>query len=160
MNIVLYNPEIPPNTGNIARTCAVTNTKLHLIKPLGFDIDEKSVRRAGLDYWNLLNIKVYENFSEFIKKTKPEKLVLVTTKANKYYSEMKYDEDHFLVFGSETKGLPQEIHDMYIDQRVKIPMISSDNARSLNLSNSVNIILYEALRQNEFRNLGEKNGNN
>ncbi|MGL4607213.1 MAG: tRNA (uridine(34)/cytosine(34)/5-carboxymethylaminomethyluridine(34)-2'-O)-methyltransferase TrmL [Eubacteriaceae bacterium] len=153
MNIVLYQPEIPQNTGNIARTCALTNTKLHLIKPLGFSLEEKHLKRAGLDYWDLLDLSLYNSFEEFICLNEGLKLYLLTTKAEKNYTEIEYDENAFLMFGKETAGIPKEIHDAYLENRFRIPMISHEKARSLNLANSVNIVLFESLRQNGFANL-------
>ncbi|MBI4856023.1 MAG: tRNA (uridine(34)/cytosine(34)/5-carboxymethylaminomethyluridine(34)-2'-O)-methyltransferase TrmL [Acetobacterium woodii] len=150
MNIVLYQPEIPQNTGNIARTCALTETNLHLIKPLGFSLDEKHLKRAGLDYWDLVNVKVYESFDEFIEKNPDIKLYILTTKADKFYHEIEYDPNAFLMFGKETAGIPEEIHQAYPDNRFRIPMRNHPKARSLNLSNAVNIVLFEALRQNDF----------
>lgn len=150
MNIVLYQPEIPQNTGNIARTCALTETNLHLIKPLGFSLDEKHLKRAGLDYWDLVNVNVYESFDEFIEKNPDIKLYILTTKADKFYHEIEYDPNAFLMFGKETAGIPEEIHQVYPDNRFRIPMRNHPKARSLNLSNAVNIVLFEALRQNDF----------
>ncbi|MBU4438627.1 MAG: tRNA (uridine(34)/cytosine(34)/5-carboxymethylaminomethyluridine(34)-2'-O)-methyltransferase TrmL [Acetobacterium sp.] len=150
MNIVLYQPEIPQNTGNIARTCALTETNLHLIKPLGFSLDEKHLKRAGLDYWDLVNVNVYESFDDFIEKNPDIKLYLLTTKADKFYHEIEYDPNAFLMFGKETAGIPEEIHQAYPDNRFRIPMRNHPKARSLNLSNAVNIVLFEALRQNDF----------
>lgn len=153
LNIVLYQPEIPPNTGNIARTCAITATKLHLIKPLGFSIDDKAVKRAGLDYWHLVNLEVHESLEDFLEKYPTDKMFFASTKAHKYYHQVEYTDDCFIIFGKETKGLPSLIHDNYKDQLIKIPMIQNEAARSLNLSNSANIILFEALRQLDFDGL-------
>lgn len=150
VNIVLFEPEIPPNTGNIARTCAATGTSLHLIKPLGFSIDDKHLKRAGLDYWDLLDLHIYENIDEFFEKNKGAKFYFATTKAKKYYSDMKYEEDCFIVFGKETAGLPKNVLEENRETCIKIPMVPNERARSLNLSNTVNIILYEALRQIGF----------
>ena len=152
-NIVLFNPEIPQNTGNIVRTCAVTNSKLHLIKPLGFSIRDKYWKRAGLDYWNEANISVYENFDEFLEKNDINNLYLLTTKGDKNYSSFDFCDNDYFMFGSETKGLPDFIHEKYKDTRLRIPMIPKENARCLNLSNSVCVILYEALRQTGFKNM-------
>lgn len=152
-NIVLYQPEIPQNTGNIARTCAITGAKLHLIKPLGFSIDEKHVKRAGLDYWEYLDLEVHESEIEFFEKYGDKKLYFATTKATNYYDELAFEEDCFIVFGRETSGLPAHIHEKYHDTRFKIPMKKDEHLRSLNLSNSVAIVLYEALRQNNFLGL-------
>lgn len=153
MNIVLFEPEIPQNTGNIARTCAATGSRLHLIKPLGFSIDEKAVKRAGLDYWDLLDITVYENAEEFFEKNRGVRLYFSSTKAEKNYTEFEFKENDFLVFGRETSGLPQWIMEKYRDSLMRIPMVDLEQARSLNLSNAVAIVLYESLRQNSFKNL-------
>ncbi len=150
MNIVLYQPEIPPNTGNIARTCAITKTKLHLIRPLGFNIDDKTVKRAGLDYWDLLELEVHDSLELFLEKYGDKNIFLSTTKADKYYDQVSYDEDSFIIFGRETSGLPDVLHEKYKEGRIKIPMQNIESARSLNLSNSVAIVLYEALRQLDF----------
>jgi len=147
INIVLYQPEIPPNTGNIARTCALTGIKLHLIKPLGFHIDDKSVKRAGLDYWHLLNLEVHESLDDFLLKYGNEEIYLSTTKANQYYTDVKYSENCFIIFGKETAGLPDNLHEKYKSNEIKIPMRTHKDVRSLNLSNSVAIIAYEAIRQ-------------
>ena len=153
INIVLVEPEIPPNTGNIARTCAATGVKLHLVKPLGFSLDEKQVRRAGLDYWDLLDLEVHESLEEFMEKYKGREMFFATTKAKKNYAEVNYSDDCFILFGKETKGLPKEIIEMNKDNNIRIPMRDIPEARSLNLSNSVNIIMYEALRQGGFKDL-------
>lgn len=153
INIVLYQPEIPPNTGNIARSCAITGAKLHLIKPLGFSIDDKHVKRAGLDYWHLLDLEVHESLEDFLNKYGDRELFFSSTKATQYYHEVSYSEDCFIVFGKETSGLPAEIHEQYGHRRIKIPMLQNEAARSLNLSNSAAIIMYEALRQLNFKGL-------
>lgn len=153
INVVLYQPEIPPNTGNIARTCAITGAKLHLIKPLGFSIDEKSVKRAGLDYWHLLDLEVHESLEAFLEKYGHEEIFLSTTKADQYYDDVTYTENCFIVFGRETSGLPPLMHEHYKNNRIKIPMRQNEAARSLNLSNSAAIIIYEALRQLDFPTL-------
>lgn len=152
-NIVLVEPEIPQNTGNIARTCAATGTKLHLVKPLGFSVNDKYLKRAGLDYWHLLDITYYENLDEFLNTHKGKRMFFSTTKAAKKYTDVEYQDGDFLVFGKETKGLPENLLKENLDYAVRIPMI--DGARSLNLSNSVAIVLYEALRQLDFANLKE-----
>lgn len=152
-NIVLYNPKIPENTGNIVRTCAVTGAMLHLIKPLGFSIDDKHLKRAGLDYWDKAKIKVYENFEEFEKENNTDKIYLITTKGDKLYSDFKYNNGDYFLFGSETGGLPDYIHKKHNKYRLRIPMIPKKSARCLNLSNSVCVILYEALRQVDFDHL-------
>ena len=158
LNIVLVEPEIPANTGNISRTCSVIDASLHLVHPLGFDISEKAVKRAGLDYWADLDIHEYQSFEE-VKNAYPEgKFYYCTTKAKNTYSRMEFptgDEDQiFLVFGKETKGLPEELLRENLESCIRIPM--KINKRSLNLSNSVAVIAYEVLRQNDFKNLEEK----
>lgn len=152
LNIVLVEPEIPHNTGNIARTCALTDSSLHLVRPLGFSVDDKHLKRAGLDYWDLVDIHYYDNFNELLEKYPDGNFYYATTKAAKNYSEFEYKDNIFFVFGKETKGLPKEILDKNKDKTIRIPM-RRDIARSLNLSNSVNIIIYEALRQLNFPNL-------
>ena len=153
-NIVLYNPQIPQNTGNIARTCAVTNSALHLIKPYGFNITEKNVKRAGLDYWDNVTIFEYNDFDEFIVSVnKDSQIFLITTQGDKKYSDVQFTDNDYFLFGSETTGFPQYIHQKYNNNRLRIPMLDIKAARCLNLSNSVNIVLYEALRQNEFLTL-------
>ena len=148
MNIVLHEPEIPANTGNIGRTCVATGTSLHLIKPLGFSLDEKHLRRAGMDYWRDLDLHVYENFQDFLDKNPGARIYMATTKAHQNYSDVSYEPDCFLMFGKESAGIPEEILVDYEDTCVRIPM--KENIRSLNLSNSVAVLLYEALRQNDF----------
>lgn len=144
LNIVLVEPEIPQNTGNIARTCAATGAKLHLVRPLGFSISEKAVKRAGLDYWDLVDISVYDNIHDFFEKTNGP-YYYFSTKAQHIHSDVKYPDGAYLLFGRETKGLPEELLHNNPDTTVRIPMI--DQARSLNLSNSVAIAVYETLRQ-------------
>jgi len=155
LNIVMVEPEIPQNTGNIARTCAATGTSLHLVKPLGFDISDKYLKRAGLDYWDKLDIQIHENLQEFLQKYPPEKntMYFATTKGKKCYSDVDYtkSEEIFLLFGKETKGLPEELLKTYIENAIRIPM--REHLRSLNLSNSVAIIAYEILRQGDFKDL-------
>ena len=151
MNIVLLEPEMPANTGNIGRTCVATGTKLHLIEPLGFRLNDKYIKRAGLDYWKDLDVSVYVNFEEFLERNKAAKLYMATTKALKTYAQIKYDADSFIMFGKESAGIPEEILMNYKDTSVRIPMM--EEMRSLNLSNSVSIILYEALRQNNFQGM-------
>lgn len=153
IEIVLYQPEIPPNTGNIARTCALTGTPLHLIRPLGFSIDEKSVKRAGLDYWHLLDLKVHDSLEDFLECCGHRKIYLSTTKAEEMYHDVSFEEDCLIIFGRETAGLPDDLHQRYPEGRFKIPMREHEDVRSLNLSNSVAIVLYEALRQNSFTQL-------
>ena len=148
LNIVLLEPEIPANTGNIGRTCVATGTRLHLIEPLGFRLDEKSIRRAGMDYWKDLDVVTYVNWQDFRGKNPDAKLYMATTKARHVYTEVSYEPDCYLVFGKESAGIPEEILKEHPDTSVRIPMIGE--TRSLNLSNSVAIVLYEALRQNGF----------
>ena len=157
LNIVLVEPEIPQNTGNIARTCAALGAKLHLVYPLGFSISEKQVKRAGLDYWDKLDIEEHINFKEFLEKYKPEEngMFFVTTKGKHVYSEPDYAiyEEVFLLFGKETKGLPEDVLQKYIDKTIRIPM--REGLRSLNLSNLVAIVAYDAERKCGFENLQE-----
>ena len=157
LNIVMVEPEIPQNTGNIARTCAATGAKLHLVHPLGFDISEKAVRRAGLDYWDKVEIEEHESFMKFLDKYKPENhnMFFATTKGKHVYSEPNYSkmEEVFLLFGKETKGLPEDILQKYINHTIRIPM--RPTLRSLNLSNSVAITVFEVLRQKNFEQLEE-----
>ncbi len=158
LNIVLVEPEIPSNTGNISRTCSVIGASLHLVHPLGFDIDEKAVRRAGLDYWGDLDIHEYNSFDEVRLKYPDGEFYYCTTKASNTYSRTKFptneDTDIFLVFGKETKGLPEELIKDNLERAIRIPM--KNDKRSLNLSNSVAIVAYEVLRQNNFENLEEE----
>lgn len=151
LDIVLVEPEIPHNTGAIARTCAATGARLHLIKPLGFDISDKAVKRCGLDYWHLVDISVYENLDEYFAKNGDENLFLATTKAPRSYFEVEFSHGATLMFGKETAGLPEWLREKYREECIRIPMISE--ARSLNLSNSVAILAYEALRQQGFPGL-------
>lgn len=148
MNIVLFNPEIPQNTGNIARTCAATGSRLHLIKPLGFSLEDRYLKRAGLDYWNMLEYRVYEDFDELLQAYPGAAMHFLSTKAPRSYTEAAYDKDDFLVFGCETKGLPESLLRRVYARCVRIPMMPG--ARSLNLGNSVAIVLYEALRAKGF----------
>lgn len=149
-NIVLVEPEIPQNTGNIARTCAATGSRLHLIEPLGFKIDDKKLKRAGLDYWWLLDINYYKNIDDFFAKNEG-RFFFFTTKALKNHCQVEYKDGDYLVFGKETKGLPEKLLLEHRDSCVRLPMI--DDARSLNLSNSVAVGVYEALRQTGFKSL-------
>lgn len=151
LNVVLVAPEIPQNTGNIARTCAATGSVLHLVKPLGFDISEKAVRRAGLDYWHLVDVRVYENLAELFAANDVREMHLFSTKAPRAYTEAAYHDGCFLFFGRETKGLPEEFLNAHSESCVRIPM--REEARSLNLSNSVAVGVFEALRQLEFPHL-------
>jgi len=151
MNIVLFEPEIPANTGNIGRTCYATGTTLHLIDPIGFSLSEKALMRAGMDYWKHLDVRRYINFKDFLEKNNNPKIYMATTKSKYCYTDLEYEEDAYIMFGPESRGIPEEILVDYEDTCVRIPMM--DEIRSLNLSNSVAIILYEALRQNGFANL-------
>lgn len=151
MNIVLYEPEMPANTGNIGRTCVATNTKLHLIEPLGFQLSEKMVKRAGLDYWDKLDVTVYDDFHDFLEKNPGAKIYMATTKAHQTYTEVSYEPDCFIMFGKESAGIPEEILVEHEETCVRIPMWG--DIRSLNLSNSVAVVLYEALRQNGFEKM-------
>ena len=151
LNIVLHEPEIPQNCGNIARTCAATGSVLHLIKPLGFDISEKAVRRAGLDYWHLVDVRVYEDLADFFAKNEVKELWCLSTKAPRAYTEASFSDGCYLLFGKETRGLPEEFLSQHYDETVRIPMVA--DARSLNLSNAVAITVFEALRQQNFANL-------
>lgn len=151
MEIVLLEPEIPYNTGNIGRTCVATNTNLHLIRPFGFEISDKTLKRAGLDYWDHLNVFYYDNYEDFLIKNNYPKIIMATTKAKKTYTQVKYDKTSFIMFGKESKGIPECILRNNYDLCVRIPMFSE--YRSLNLSNSVAIVLYEALRQTDFESL-------
>ena len=144
LNIVLYQPEIPQNTGNIGRTCVLTNSKLHLIKPLGFKIDDKQIKRAGLDYWPKLNLEIHESFEDFMKKYGDQRIFISSTHADKFHSEAEFQEGDFIMFGKESAGVPKEVHDQLMG--IRIPMIETTD-RSLNLSNTVSIVAYEALRQ-------------
>ena len=151
LNIVLYEPEIPANTGNIGRTCVATNTRLHLIEPLGFRLDEKSLKRAGMDYWKDLDVTTYIDFQDFMERNPGAKIYMATTKAPNVYSEVEYEPDCYIMFGKESAGIPEEILVKHKDDSIRIPMCGE--IRSLNLSNSVAIVLYEALRQNEFKGM-------
>ena len=157
VNIVMVEPEIPQNTGNIARTCAATGGKLHLVEPLGFEITDKTLKRAGLDYWDKLDIEKHSSLEEFLNKYKPEEnnMYFVTTKGQNCYSDVEYEkfDEVFLLFGKETKGLPEDLLKKYLDKTIRIPMRSM--LRSLNLSNSVAIVIYEVLRHKNFENLEE-----
>ena len=153
LHIVFVEPEIPGNTGNIARTCAATNTSLHLVKPLGFDISDKAVKRAGLDYWPFVDLHVYENLDEFLEKNKGRRMFLATTKGKHVYSDPLYKDEDMILFGPETRGLPKDFIAEHPDTAIRIPMSADTRLRSLNLSNSANIILFEALRQLGFPDL-------
>lgn len=151
MNIVLYEPEMPANTGNIGRTCVATNTKLHLIEPLGFKLSEKHLVRAGLDYWDKLDVTVYSDYQDFLKKNPGAKIYMATTKGEHVYTDIPYDSDAYIMFGPESRGIPEEILVENRENCIRIPMWG--DIRSLNLSNSVAIVLYEALRQNGFEKM-------
>jgi len=151
MHIVLLEPEIPQNAGNIARTCAVTNSVLHLIKPLGFSVEDKYLKRAGLDYWKLLDIRYYENFEDFCEKNPNAKIWMASTKARHIYTDVTYGENDYIMFGKESAGIPEEILVHHKEDSIRIPMVG--DIRSLNLGNSVAIVLYEALRQNHFASM-------
>ncbi len=151
MHIVLHQPEIPANTGNIGRTCVATGTGLHLIEPLGFRLDEKSIKRAGMDYWDRLDVTRYINYQEFQEKHPGVKVWLATTKAKKIYTDVSFHMDDYIMFGKESGGIPEEILVDHEEDCIRIPMLP--DIRSLNLSNAVSIVLYEALRQNQFRDL-------
>jgi tRNA (cytidine/uridine-2'-O-)-methyltransferase len=151
MHIVLHQPEIPANTGNIGRTCVATGTSLHLIEPLGFRLDEKSIKRAGMDYWEHLNVSRYMNFDEFRQKNPQAKIWMATTKAKHSYTDVRFGADDFIMFGKESAGIPEEILVEHEETCIRIPMLP--DIRSLNLSNSVAIVLYEALRQQNFESM-------
>ncbi len=154
MNIVLLEPEIPANTGNIGRTCVATGTRLHLIEPLGFHLDEKSIKRAGMDYWEKLDVYRYINFEEFLEKNRPARIIMATTKAQRSYTEVSYAPDDYIMFGKESAGIPEEI--LVENERTCIRIPMKTDIRSLNLSNSVAVVLYEALRQQGFEGLEDK----
>lgn len=154
LNVVLVEPEIPQNTGNISRTCAATKTRLHLIRPLGFEITDAKLKRAGLDYWHMLDITYYDNLEDFFAKNPNAAYYFCSTKGKVRYDQVCYPENAYLFFGRETKGLPEDLLHEHYDTTVRIPMFAE--ARSLNLSNSVAIVLYEALRQQGFPNLLEQ----
>ena len=153
LHIVFVEPEIPPNTGNIARTCAATNTKLHLLKPLGFDISDKAVKRAGLDYWPYVDLEIHESLDDFMEKYKDKRKFLATTKGGRIYTDFEYMDDDMFLFGRETKGLPRDFIAQNEEMAIRIPMSENTRLRSFNLSNSANIILFEALRQLGFPEL-------
>ena len=148
LNIILHEPEMPANTGNIGRTCVATDTVLHLIEPLGFQINDKMLKRAGLDYWDKLDVRIYDDFDDFIAKNPGARIYMATTKAARSYTDVHYEDDCYIMFGKESAGIPETILQKYQDTAVRIPMWGE--IRSLNLSNAVAIVLYEALRQNHF----------
>ncbi len=154
MNIVLLEPEIPANTGNIGRTCVATGSRLHLIEPLGFVLNEKSVKRAGMDYWDKLDVQRYVNFADFLERNHPKRIFMATTKAHQCYTDVQFESDDYIMFGKESAGIPEEILVDYEATCIRIPMLPQ--IRSLNLSNSVSIVLYEALRQQQFAGLEEE----
>ena len=151
INIVLHEPEMPANTGNIGRTCVAAGARLHLIEPLGFHINEKMVKRAGLDYWDKLDVTVYDNYEDFLEKNPGAKIYMSTTKAPHTYCDVRYEDDCYIMFGKESAGIPEDILVQHPDTAIRIPMIG--DIRSLNLSNSVAIVLYEALRQHDFADM-------
>ena len=149
-NIVLVEPEIPANTGNISRTCALTGTKLHLVEPLGFSISDRMLKRAGLDYWDHLNVEVHKSLAAFMDKYGDRKMYFATTHGKNRYTDVEYEAGSYIVFGKETRGLPKELIEAHVDRTIRIPMGDDPSLRSLNLSNTVAIVLYEALRQRGF----------
>lgn len=151
LNIVLFEPEIPANTGNIGRTCVATNTRLHLIEPLGFRLNEKNLKRAGMDYWKDLDVTTYVNYEDFLEKNPKAKIYMATTKGQKVYTEASYEPDCYIMFGKESAGIPEEILVENQENCIRIPMVG--DIRSLNLGNSVAVVLYEALRQNHFEHM-------
>lgn len=151
MNIVLFEPEIPQNTGNIGRTCVATGTRLHLIGPMGFQITEKAVKRAGMDYWKHLDVTEYDGYEDFLEKNPAAKIYMATTKAKQRYTDVSYEEDCYIMFGKESAGIPEEILINHPDTCIRIPM--NPDIRSLNLSNSAAVVLYEALRQQDFKGM-------
>lgn len=151
LNIVLFEPEIPANTGNIGRTCVATNTRLHLIEPLGFRLNEKAIKRAGMDYWDDLDVTTYIDYNDFMEKNPGAKIYMATTKALKVYTEAEFEPDCYIMFGKESAGIPEEILVDHKENCIRIPMVG--DIRSLNLGNSVAIVLYEALRQNGFAHM-------
>jgi len=153
IHIVLVEPEIPPNTGNIARSCAATGAALHLVKPLGFSIDDKSLKRAGLDYWPYVDVTVHESLDEFMKEYEGSRMLLATTKGGSIYTDVKFQDGDMILFGKETAGLPRDFIEEHKESAIRIPMSKDTRLRSLNLSNSANIILFEALRQLGFPEL-------
>lgn len=153
LHIVLVEPEIPPNTGNIARTCAATDTVLHLVEPLGFSLDEKAVKRAGLDYWPYVKLEVHESLEAFMEKYGDRRLFLATTKGGHFYTDIVYQDEDMFLFGKETAGLPKSFIAEHEDTAIRIPMSADTRLRSFNLSNCANVILFEALRQLNFPGL-------
>ena len=154
INIVLLEPEIPANTGNIGRTCVAADARLHLIEPLGFRLDEKSLKRAGMDYWNQLDVTTYIDYNDFLNRNPGARIYMATTKAQKVYTEVSYEPDCYIMFGKESAGIPEEILVNHKENCIRIPM--AGQIRSLNLGNSVAVVLYEALRQNGFEGMKQK----
>jgi tRNA (cytidine/uridine-2'-O-)-methyltransferase len=152
LNIVLFEPEIPQNTGNIARTCVLTNSKLHLIKPLGFSLDEKQLKRAGLDYWQYLDMEIHESYEDLREKYKDGTFYFSTTKGSRIYTEIQYKQGDFIVFGKESAGLPDYIRNSNSGNLIRVPMLET-STRSLNLSNTAAIVAYECMRQMDFPNM-------
>ena len=150
INVVLVEPEIPQNTGNIIRTCAATGATLHLVRPLGFSLEDKYLKRSGLDYWDIANIQYYDSFEEVVEKNPNGTFFYATTKVDQAHSDVKYVDNSFIVFGKETKGLPESLIKANLETSIRIPMLNIEKARSLNLSNSVAIVVYEALRQLDY----------
>ena len=153
IKVVLVEPEIPQNTGNIIRTCAATGATLHLVRPLGFSLEDKYLKRSGLDYWDIANIQYYDSFEEVVEKNPNGTFFYATTKVNQAHSDVKYVDNSFIVFGKETKGLPESLIKENLDTCIRIPMLNIEKARSLNLSNSVAVVVYEALRQLDYPGL-------
>jgi len=153
LHVALVEPEIPPNTGNIARSCAATGSVLHLVKPLGFSIEDRQLKRAGLDYWPYVKLIVHESLDEFLDEYRDGRLFFATTKGKKYYTDIQFIDEDIIVFGKETEGLPRDLIERNKETSIRIPMAGETKLRSLNLSNSVNIVLFEALRQLGFPNL-------
>lgn len=151
LNIVLHEPEMPANTGNIGRTCVAAGARLHLIEPLGFSLDEKMLKRAGLDYWDKLDVTVYDDYADFLEKNPNARIYMATTKAHQTYADVQYEDDCYIMFGKESAGIPEEILVNNEENCIRIPMVGE--IRSLNLSNSVAIVLYEALRQEDFASM-------
>lgn len=153
LHIVLVEPEIPPNTGNIARSCAATGSVLHLVKPLGFSIDDRSLKRAGLDYWRFVKLEVHESLEDFMREYEGRRMYLATTKGERVYADVRFNDEDMILFGRETAGLPKDFISEHRESSLRIPMSEDTRLRSLNLANSVNIILFEALRQMGFPDL-------
>ena len=153
LHVVFVEPEIPPNTGNIARTCAITDSVLHLVRPLGFDIDDRTLKRAGLDYWKHVNVIVHDSLDDFLKEYEGRRMFLSTTQGSRLYTDVEYRDEDMLLFGRETRGLPRDFIAEHKEMAIRIPMSESTRLRSLNLANSANIVLFEALRQLGFPGL-------